>query len=187
MARRTGLVLVGSVAGALALGVLASIGAAGPGKRGDDDGKRMSSYLEVPSVSTPARGTIEVRLRDDKLDYRLTYSRLEGTVTQAHIHFAQPSVNGGITAWLCETLTNPSPSATTPTCPAPGGTVSGTITSAEVIGGAASQGIAATQFGELAAAIKAGFTYANVHSSVFGGGELRGQIKAAGRDDDDDD
>ena len=29
--------------------------------------------------------------------------------TQAHIHFAQRSVNGGISVWLCETATNPSP------------------------------------------------------------------------------
>jgi hypothetical protein len=185
MTRRIGLVLTLGVAGALLLGVLASIGAAGPGKSGDLKSKRLSSYLEVPSLSTTGKGTIEVRIRNSSaLDYKLTYSGLEGTVTQAHIHLAQPGVSGGISAWLCETATNPSPSASTPTCPA-SGTVSGTITSLEVIG-PTGQGIAAGQFAELVAAMKAGFTYANVHTSLFGGGEVRGQIKAGGGGDDDD-
>ena len=34
---------------------------------------------------------------------QLTYTGLQGTVTQAHIHVAQPSVNGSIVIWLCQT------------------------------------------------------------------------------------
>ena len=44
-------------------------------------------------------------------------------------------------------------------------------------GGAAGQGIAAGEFAELVAALRAGVTYVNVHSSTFGGGEIRGQLK----------
>jgi CHRD domain len=43
--------------------------------------------------------------------------------------------------------------------------------------GPASQGIAAGEFDELVRAIRAGVTYANVHSEKFPGGEIRGQIK----------
>jgi CHRD domain len=190
MARRTGLIAVVAVLGALAIGVLASIGTAGSN---DDGNQRMVGYFEVPSVSTVARGRFELRIRDDRIDYTLAYSGLEGAVSQAHIHFAQAGVNGGITAWLCEaTATSPQPSFTTQ-CPQ-SGTVTGTILPANVLntpGGptppAASQGIAEGEFAEFVRAIRAGFTYANVHSAKFPGGEIRTQIKARGGGDDDDD
>jgi hypothetical protein len=145
----------------------------------------MSGYLEAPSISTVASGRFKARIDDsnDMIHYELTYRDLEGTVTQAHIHFAQRSVSGGISAWLCETPGTQSPNASTPMCPVPGGTVTGTITPAEVIGPTA-QGIAPTEFEELVAAIRAGVTYANVHSSKFPGGEIRGQINDRRGDDD---
>ena len=46
------------------------------------------------------------------------------------------------------------------------------------------QGIAAGEFDELVDAIRDGFTYANVHSSLSPGGEMRGQLNDD-RDDDD--
>jgi hypothetical protein len=134
---------------------------------------------EVPAVSTVARGSFTAHLSNDgtSLSYSLTFSGLEGTVTQSHIHFGQRAVAGGISMWLCETLTNPSPSASTPTCPAaPGGTVTGTLTAAEVVG-PAGQGIAANEFGEIVAAMRSGNAYVNVHSSKVPGGEIRAQIK----------
>ena len=52
----------------------------------------------------------------------------------------------------------------------------------------AAQGIAAGELGEAAAAMRAGVTYANVHNSTCGGGEIRGQIgRGNGERDDDDD
>jgi hypothetical protein len=56
------------------------------------------------------------------------------------------------------------------------GDVMGTITAAQVVG-PAGQGIAAGEFEELVRAIKTGVTYANVHSTKFPGGEIRGQIR----------
>src|SRR5687767_14395119 len=105
MVRRTGLTVAVLIVGALAIGMLASIGSAGPN---DNGSQRMVGYFEVPSVSTVAQGRFELRIRESQIDYTLTYSGLEGTVSQAHIHFAQAGVNGGITAWLCEaTATSP--------------------------------------------------------------------------------
>ena len=62
MRKRTGLILAVALVGALALTALVSYGVAGPPK-GNLKSKRMSGYLEVPSVSTSGRGTIEARIR----------------------------------------------------------------------------------------------------------------------------
>jgi hypothetical protein len=178
MRKRTGLILAVALAGALALTALASYGTAALGKKGQERAKRMSGYLEVPSISTTGRGTIEVKINNStSLDYRLTYSGLSSNAAVAHIHFAQPGVNGGIAAFLCG-------GGGKPACPATSGSVSGTIVGADVLAIGA-QGIAAGEIGELIAAMRAGFTYANVHTANFGSGEIRGQIRARGNGDDD--
>ena len=43
------------------------------------------------------------------------------------------------------------------------------------------QGIDPGQFGELVRAIRAGATYANVHTEKYTGGEIRAQLKRRGR------
>ena len=92
-------------------------------------------------------------------------------------------MNGGISAWLCGTDALPGPTGT-PRCPdARSGTISDTIVAADVIG-PAGQGIAAGEFNELVAAIRAGRAYANVHSGKFPGGEIRGQINDDDQRDD---
>jgi hypothetical protein len=63
--------------------------------------------------------------------------------------------------------------------------VEGTITPAQVLVQDA-QGFAAGDFDELVRAIRAGATYANVHSSVFSPGEIRGQLPDKDDDDHDD-
>jgi hypothetical protein len=179
MRKRTGLVLAVVLAGALALTALASYGVAGSYK-GNLKSKRMSGYLEVPSVSSSGRGTIEARIRNGStIEYKLSYSGLSSTASAAHVHFAQPGVNGGIAAFLCG-------GGGKPACPATSGSVSGTIVAGDVLT-VAGQGISAGEFAELAAAMKAGFTYANVHTSGFAGGELRGQISPSGNGDGDGD
>jgi len=54
--------------------------------------------------------------------------------------------------------------------------VTGTIGSADIVG-PTGQGIDAGEFEEAIAAIRAGVTYANVHTDKHPGGEIRGQIK----------
>lgn len=139
---------------------------------------RLVSYQEVPALSSPASGDIDLSIDDgaQTIAYRLRFDGL-GEVRQAHIHFAQRGVNGGIMLWLCGTATNPGPTGT-PVCPA-SGEVSGLLGPAEVVG-PAGQGIAAAEFAEAVAAIRAGAAYANVHSAQFGGGEIRGQLREGG-------
>jgi hypothetical protein len=94
----------------------------------------------------------------------------------AHIHFGQRGVAGGVVAFLCG-------GGNKPACPA-SGTVTGTIVSSDIIAVPA-QGIAAGDLASVLKAMRAGLTYANVHTTNFANGEIRGQIR--GGDDDDDD
>lgn len=175
MRKRTGLILVMALTGALALTALASYGTAALGKKGDARAKKMSGYLEVPSINSTGRGTIEVRINNNStIEYKLTYSRLSSVASAAHIHFAQPSVNGGIVAFLCGGGDKPACPAGNTTTP---GSVTGTIDGPDILAVAA-QGIAAGNIADVIAAIKAGFTYANVHTANFPGGEIRGQVRA---------
>ena len=140
----------------------------------------LTGYEEVPSVSTGASGEFNAQIRKDStVDWELSYSNLEGTVQQAHIHLGQQGVNGGISVFLCSNLTTPAPPPGTQACPAPPATISGVFRASNVIGPAA-QGIAPGQFDELIAAMRAGATYVNVHSSTWPGGEIRSQIDHQG-------
>ena len=113
----------------------------------------------------------------ETIQYTETYSGLQGTVTQSHIHVGQLGVNGSIVIFLCQTAANPDPTGLAPECPQEG-TVSGTITAANVIAGSkARQQLAAGDLAAVVAAIRAGAAYANVHTDVSPGGEIRGQIR----------
>jgi hypothetical protein len=140
----------------------------------------LTGFEEVPAVSTVASGEFEARINrsEQRVDYRLSYEDLEATVLFAHIHIGQKDVNGGVTVFLCG-------GGGKPPCPQ-SGTVEDSFGPADVVSstGATNQGIAAGEFDELIRAMRAGVTYANVHSQKFPGGEVRGQINDD-RDDDD--
>jgi hypothetical protein len=132
---------------------------------------------EVPSVSSPAaegKFTAEIDTVANEISFEMTFSGLQANVTQSHIHFGQPRVNGGIVIWLCGTATNPGP-AGTQTCPQ-SGTITGTIHGTD-IQNVPAQGIATGDFDEIVAAIRAGLAYANIHTAQSPGGEMRGQIR----------
>ncbi|HSG38091.1 MAG TPA: CHRD domain-containing protein [Thermoanaerobaculia bacterium] len=140
---------------------------------------RLRAFEEVPSIASPGNGTFRGTLNEDgtEMEYVLTYARTEGAVTQAHIHLAQRGVNGGIMVFLCSNLGNAP--AGTPACPQAGGTVTGSFSAEDIIGPAA-QGVAPGELFTLLRASRAGFAYVNVHSTVYPGGEIRGQLQALG-------
>jgi hypothetical protein len=166
----------------VAVGVL-GVGAVATADHNDgssNNGARMNGYQEVPSISTTGTGSFQIKFnRNNTADYVLSYRDVETAVSQAHIHFGQRSVNGGISVFLCRTPPQagpPSPAQNPPVCPPMSGTVSGTVGPNDLIG-PNSQGMEPiTAWNEFKAAVKVGHTYANVHSSRFPGGEIRGQI-----------
>ncbi len=170
--------LVGLTALAVALLVAVGVAVAGGGGSGDKNFKAdLIGYEEVPSVSTPGFGSFDARLNKagTEVEYTLTYSNLDATPTQSHIHFGQFSVNGGISVFFCSNLGNGP--VGTQACPATrSGTISGRFDADDVIG-PAGQGIGPREFSELIAAMRSGVSYANLHTEKFGGGEIRGQIK----------
>ncbi len=178
----------------IALLGVASYAIAGGGSK-NFSGDPMTGYEENPDISTVATGEFSARLSKDgnSLEYELSYSGLEGTVTQAHVHFGKRAINGGVSFFLCGTAAIPGPPGT-PACPTPGGTVEGEIEAADVLGPNSApfiQGIEPGAFNEILAAMRAGSAYANVHSTKWPGGEIRAQIEKGrggdrGRDKDDD-
>jgi hypothetical protein len=139
--------------------------------------EQLSGYQEtLVALSTAGSGTFRIQIDEkaQEITYRLSYSGLEGTVTQAHIHFGARAQSGGVSVFICSNLGNGP--AGTQACPAAPATVTGVIRPGDVIGPAA-QGITAGQFAELVAAIRAGATYVNVHSTLYPGGEIRAQLE----------
>ncbi|MGZ5662014.1 MAG: CHRD domain-containing protein [Usitatibacter sp.] len=136
----------------------------------------LIGFQEVPSISTQATGTFSGVTAGDwtSIDWELSFDGLQGPVTQAHIHFAQKSVTGPIVIWLCGTPALPGPAGTQP-CPQ-SGTIKGTITSANVLASPATQQLRAGAIGDIIVAMDSGFAYANIHTGVSPGGEIRGQI-----------
>jgi len=136
----------------------------------------LIGFQEVPALSTTAHGTFQawVDTKANTITYRLTYDALEGTVQQSHVHFGQKGVSAGVSFFLCSNLGNGP--AGTPACPTPPAEVTGVITPDLVIGPLA-QGIEPGAFAEIVAAMKDGTAYANVHSTKWPGGEIRGQLR----------
>jgi CHRD domain len=141
---------------------------------------RLLGYQETPqTINSAASGEFKATIHDDgtAIDYELTYRNLSSSPTQAHIHFGRPGLSGGVVLFLCTNLTPPAGVPTPQACPAPPATVTGTLTAANVIP-LPTQGIdaGAAGFGEMLKAIRADAAYANVHTTVHPGGEIRGRL-----------
>ena len=137
----------------------------------------LTGYQENPTLSTPASGSFDVEISKDgtSLSYTLNYEGIATNVLFSHIHIGRPAINGGIMVFLCTNGAPPVGVPVPPPCPQGGGTVSGTLTSADVLAVAASN-VAANDFAAVVAALRAEAGYANVHSAANPGGQLRGQV-----------
>ena len=130
---------------------------------------------ETGAILSTGQGTLALNLNQPAgtLIFTLTFSGLSAPVTQAHIHFGKVHVPGGIIVFFCTNINNGP--VGTQACPAGGGTVSGTITGANIVGPAA-QNITAGHFAGLVAALLSDTAYGNIHTTKFPAGEIRGQI-----------
>lgn len=126
---------------------------------------------EVPPINTKATATLQLTL-GSPITFTVTYANLSTPLLFSHFHFAPVKVAGGIMIFLCG-------GGGQATCPqALSGTFSGTITNLNVVGPTA-QGIAAGDLTSALEAVGEGNSYINMHTTMFPGGELRGQIKRA--------
>ena len=163
--------------------------------RAQEYSAKFSGFQEVGGVGAGETGAIlstgqaTLKLTLDKtaqtLTYTLTYSGLTN-VLQSHIHFGKEHVAGGVMVFFCSNLGNGP--VGTPACPDdPAGevTVTGTIRPAGVVGLAA-QNITAGDFAAVVAALESDTAYGNIHTKQFPAGEIRGQVHAEHRDNDQD-
>jgi hypothetical protein len=133
---------------------------------------QLSGGEEVPANDSRSRGNAEFQLSPDgsELSYRLIVANLQD-LHMAHIHSGTAGANGPIVVWLY-------PSAPPPE-PIPGRTsgvlAEGVITEANLVGP-----LATGTMDDLLTLMNEGGAYVNVHTAQFGGGEVRGQIKAGG-------
>jgi hypothetical protein len=141
----------------------------------------LNGHNETPAVHTTGTGKLTLTINsDDTMAYTLTYSGLNNPALVAHVHFGQPNVAGNVVFYLCG---GPKPAClpgTTTTA-----TLTGTIAAADIMA-PAGQGINAGQIAATVQEIRAGFMYANVHTSSSPGGEIRGQLRSHGHEGDDD-
>jgi hypothetical protein len=149
----------------------------------DDDRERefrakLRGVNEVPLTLSDGRGTLELTVNEAEtsVHFVLEFSGLLTTVGAAHIHVGQPGANGGVTVFFCG-------GGGRPACPQQG-VVEGDFTAANV-GAVPTQQLEAGNLAKLLAAVRAGKTYANIHTMTSAGGEIRGQIKGERHDDDD--
>jgi CHRD domain len=142
----------------------------------------LSGFNEIGALASPSgailsngRGSLQLDLdrHARTVVFTLTYSGLSSPVTVAHIHFGKVHVAGGVIVFFCG-------GGGQGDCPATG-TVHGMITAGNVQA-IASQNVTAGDFDALEDALITNTAYANVHTSNFPAGEIRGQIHSG--DDD---
>jgi hypothetical protein len=137
---------------------------------------RLHAGDEVPAVLSNGGGAFRgsFAVVPKVYAYSLHYFGLKGSVTEIDIHFAQPGVNGAAIAVLCSNL-GTAPAGTQP-CPITGpATISGGIGPPN-LPGAPGQGVAPATLNDFTGAVTSGLAYVNIHTDVFPGGEVRGQI-----------
>ena len=139
--------------------------------------ERFSASLaganEVPPINSAGTGNFEMTIRPDGISFSLSFSDLSSNLSVAHLHFAPSKVAGGVMIFLCG-------GGGQPACPvATSGNITGTITAANVTG-PGGQGIAAGDLDSALEAVRDGLSYANMHTTMFPGGEIRGNVQRGG-------
>jgi hypothetical protein len=147
---------------------------------GDNDSGRfaatLTSFGETPTLSTTGHGSLRLQLNSQSMDYTLTFADLSSGVLFAHLHLGEPALAGGVFAFLCG-------GGGKPACTSP---ISGMIATTDILtpmaGSPAVPQVSPVPFtfDAAARAIRAGAVYANVHSTTFPAGEIRGQVTNGG-------
>jgi len=156
---------------------------------------RLSTFNEVPPKANGANGTFRAQLSEDgtTLSWTFTWSGLSGPPRFAHIHFGLKGDNYPVMTFFCGGPKGNPDIPQKPDCPqTTSGSISGTTTAADIIplntpGATTDQALDLHDFAGFIRALGAGSAYANMHTTRFRGGEIRGQIAAHRSDRDEDD
>ncbi len=155
--------------------------------RADEDGLAISARMvglnEVPPTNSRAVAEFRGTISSDgtRITYTLKWSGLTTLPLFSHIHFGPTKVNGGIMVFLCGGGGKPACTQAT------SGEASGTITAADIVGPSA-QGIDPApngKFADVIRAIRTGNAYANLHTTKFPSGEVRGPVVVHREDEED--
>jgi hypothetical protein len=126
----------------------------------------MIGLAQVPPVASVGRGLASYLITGDSATvyYSVQVLDVSSTITAAHIHLGQVGQNGEVVANLCG-------AGSAPPCAPQGVVATGALSASSLVGP-----LAGHPLGDLIAAMTAGGTYTNVHTSNFADGEIRGQI-----------
>ena len=130
----------------------------------------LSGAGEVPPINTAGTADFQMTIHQGTITFELSWAGLSAPAEVAHLHFAPSKVNGGVMIFLCGGGGQPDCPATTE------GTITGTITAANVTGPAA-QGINPGDLDSALEAVRDRLSYANMHNDNFPNGEIRGQVR----------
>jgi hypothetical protein len=153
MLRRTGRMTAGLAAGALVVAGLASAGATTTYKVSATLNAKQEipkQVVKAPNATGSFSGTYVEHGKTATLKWKLTYAKLTGAASAAHIHLGKTGVSGNVIVPLCA-----------------GNCHSGMTGTAKISS-------------KIVAQIEAGKTYVNVHTAKNPNGEIRGQVKSIG-------
>lgn len=121
----------------------------------------LSGASEVPPVATDGSGTVKFASHDGWVSFKLRWDDLTTPARAAHIHCGAPGVNGPVGVTL---FAGPMGAK---------GHVNGSFTGPDP-----GNGCGWADLDDVLAAMASGATYVNVHTQMFPGGEIRGQVAA---------
>ena len=135
---------------------------------------RLTGFGEVPPKLVDGQGKFVGTLSADghSISWTVNWTGLTGPAQASHIHFGQPQNVGAVVVFFCGGGGRPA----CPDGPGHSGSVSGTWTAADILAVPA-QNVPAGDFAGFVEILNVGLGYANVHTTLFPGGEIRGQVK----------
>ena len=162
----------------------------------DDDSviftANLSTFNEVPPKANGAHGTLRARLSEDgtTLKWTFTWSGLTGPPLFAHIHFGLKGNNAPVMTFFCGGPKGMSGIPEKPPCPqTTSGSITGSTTADDIIAlntpGPNDQALDQHDFAGFLNALRHGSAYANMHTTRFMGGEIRGQVHPSADDGED--
>lgn len=135
----------------------------------------LTGANEVPSNASPGIGSAVVTVDGNQMTVNVTFSGLLGNTTASHIHCCSPPGSNAMVATQTPTFTG-----------FPSGVMAGTYSNTFDLSSASTYnpafitahgGTVSQAQADFVAGLLGGQTYFNIHTNLFPGGEIRGQLQ----------